>query len=179
MEGSDFDYYAQNRPEPEDFPSYEPQQPQIPAQTEKEPEKKKKLSSGTKLILITFGICVLIVVGVLLLALIDPVLNKIDLDVSINRGGSTSGGTMYVDTDNIEIVIRNHGSEVADGSKITLKVSGDNIAEETIQWTGGDIPTDKSRAMTISVDVENEFESFTLKISIYYDGDFQSKDQIP
>ena len=67
MEGSDFDYYAQNRPKPEDFPKYEPQQPIVIPK--KEPEKKP-VSAGAILAVVIAGMLVLMVVGGALLLII-------------------------------------------------------------------------------------------------------------
>ncbi|MFO8050871.1 MAG: CARDB domain-containing protein [Thermoplasmatota archaeon] len=179
MEGSDFDYFSGNRPKPEDFPTYEPLQPEVP---EKEPEPKKEPVSfwkKHKTILITFGVCVMVLIGVMLLAIIDPKFSEIDLTVSISQGGHQSGDTFFMDTDDIPITVRNHGSETASGENIQLRISGDNVVEKTIDWTGGDIASDKGRTISISIELKDQFKTFTLKVSVHYDGDYQDSDQIP
>lgn len=179
MEGSDFDFYSSSRPDPEDFPTYEPLQPKVP---EKEPEPVKEQVSfwkKHKVILIAFGVCVMIIVGVMLLALIDPKFSEIDLSVSIAEGGQRSGDTLFMDTDDIPVTIRNSGSETAEGEKIQLRISGDNVVDKTIDWTGGDIKSDKGRTVSITIELEDQFKTFTLKVAVIYDGNYQDKDQIP
>ncbi len=179
MEGSDFDFYSSNRPDPEDFPTYEQRQPEVPAEPKIEKEPPKSFWQTYKVFLITGGVCVMILLGVMMLALIGPIFNKVDLEINISEGGMRSGSTLFVDTDNIEFRVKNAGSETAEGEKITLKISGDNIVDKTIQWSSGDIESGKGKIMIISVDIENPSTEFELKISVYYDGDFQGQDQIP
>ncbi|MFW3145999.1 MAG: CARDB domain-containing protein [Thermoplasmatota archaeon] len=179
MEGSDFDFYAQNRPKPEDFPAYEPLQPQVPEKQQIEKEPQRSFWQRYRIIVIAGGICLLVLIGVMLLALIDPAFSDRDLEVSIDGGGSTSGSTTYIDTDHISVRIRNDGSKTAYAEKITLRISGDNVAEKTVQWKGPDISSKKTASATISIDLNDQFKPFTLTIKVYYDGDYQSKDSLP
>jgi len=177
MEGSDFDFYSSSRPRPEDFSTYELVQP---VTNEPAPPPKKGISKGTVLVLVFAGICVLILFGTLMLALIGPLLQKdVDLEVNISKGGTTFGDKLYIDPDNIQISVRNSGKETAYANNITLKISGDNVADRTIPWPGTDIPPGHGKSAVISIEVIDMFSSFTLKVSIYYNEDYHDYDRIP
>ncbi|MBN1390034.1 MAG: hypothetical protein JXA22_05270 [Candidatus Thermoplasmatota archaeon] len=178
MEGNDFDFYKDSRPRSDQFPTYEMKQPEQPSPPPPQPEKKKGLSAGTIIILVTAGVCFLMLLGVVLLAMVD-LRPDTDLEVYINKGGFHLGDTLYVDTDDIRFDIKNAGKETALSEKITLKIHGDNIADETIPWPGSDIPAGERRSTSISVTVEDPIDDFVLKISVYYDGKLQDTDRIP
>jgi hypothetical protein len=158
-------------PRPEVGPVYQP------------PPPKKKNSEVTVCLLVFLVIACLIggsIGGLILLTYIIPK-PDVDLKVSLGYSGNQHGdpNTMYIDTDNILVTIKNHGKGTAKADKISLRASGSNIAYEDIIYLGVDLGPDEQYTQTISVTVVDEYKEFTLKISVLYDGKDQDSSSIP
>lgn len=183
MEGNDFDFYKSNRdsatstPVPDDhvitieLPSSKPKV--------EEPPPKPSLLKKYMVVLIAFGVCVALLIGVLLLALIGPMLKGDSMTISIDREGYQSGDTLYMDTDNVELSISNQGKGTVDGSELHIMISGKNIMKERIDYTGGDIEPSKTVNFIISVQVVDELAPFELTVRLYYKDKLMDSDSVP
>ena len=183
MEGNDFDFYKSNRnittsaPVPDDHVIIIEVPPSGPPQVDA--PKPPSVFKRHKVLFITAGICLCILIGVLSLALLGAVIEKNSLTVSINYGGHQSGDTLYVDTDNIELSISNNGKETVEGSKLYFKVSGSNVIKERINYTGRDIGPGERLSFRVQVHLVNESGPFTLYVQMFYNGKLRDSDSIP
>jgi hypothetical protein len=129
-------------------------------------------------IIIAASCSLLFLMGVVPMAILPP-LEKVDLDVAIKYSGSPSGNTLYVDTDDIEIRVRNDGRETAYGDKISMSISGDNVVSKDVPWTGGDIPSGETVWLPAPIELKDPSKPFTLRVYIKYDGKAEAHDIAP
>jgi hypothetical protein len=183
MEGDDFDFYKGNRGS--DSPAPVPNDhviimevPSSRSKVESVPNKPSLLKKYM-VVIIAFAVCVALLVGVLLIALIGPMLSGDTMNVYINEGGHRSGDVLYMDTDSVELSIRNEGKGTVEGDRLYFMISGKNIVKERIDFTGGDIGPGKNVDFMIRVQVVDELAPFTLTVRMYYKDRFMDSDSIP
>jgi hypothetical protein len=126
-------------------------------------------------------VCLLIIVLVIVLLGKDPpsIEEDLDLRVRLYYDGPIVNNTTYVDTDSIEVRITNIGSVDAEGERITLSISGNNVIEDDLDWTGGNVPSGESASAFISVETIKPGRYFILQVMVRYDGSYECHDRIP
>ncbi|MCU0799163.1 MAG: hypothetical protein MUC62_05770 [Candidatus Thermoplasmatota archaeon] len=183
MGEDDFDFYKNNRDIAPSGPVKDSNTMiiEVPSTGPKveEPAPKPSVLKKYSILIIAFGVCVAILFGVLLLALIGPMLQGDSMEISINRDGYQSGDTLYMDTDDVGLSISNQGKDTVDGSELHIMISGKNIKKERINYTGGDIGPSKTVNFIIRVQVVDELAPFELTVRLYYKDKFMDSDSIP
>jgi len=66
-----------------------------------------------------------------------------------------------------------------DGSELHIMISGKNIKNERINYTGGDIGPSKTVNFITRVQVVDELAPFELTVRLYYKDKFMDSDSIP